>query len=214
MGVQVCRRDGVVIVLPWRTGRKVVPELLEHWADWLDAKVDEFGVRHGPEIRQYATGSEVLVLGRPRRLVVAALPSGRSRARFELGDEVLALELPPREVFDPRPALERYLRRFARADLEGRVARWSAEIGRFPRKVIVGERTSRWGSCSPRGTLSFCYRLVMAPARVVDSIVAHEICHLAHLDHGRRFYALLDAACPWHREADAWLRENHDDLVI
>lgn len=214
MGVQVDKRDGVVVVLPKRVALKVVPELLEHWADWLDEKVDEYGVRHGPEVRQYATGSEVNILGRPRRLDITPLSAGRVRPRFDLTDDVLTMELAPADVFDPRDSLEKFLRRLARTDLNDRVDRWSAEIGLYPRKVIVGERTTRWGSCSPRGTLSFCYRLVLAPERIVDAVVAHEICHLAHLNHGKKFYALLDAACPWNREAGEWLREHHDDLLF
>jgi predicted metal-dependent hydrolase len=146
--------------------------------------------------------------------VITALRADRKRPRFDLGDEVLSLELAPADVLDPRDRLEKSLRRLARTDLNERVARWSDEIGLYPRKVIVGERTTRWGSCSPRGTLSFCYRLVMAPERIIDAVVAHEICHLAHLNHGKRFYALLDAACPWHREAGRWLKDHHDDLLL
>jgi predicted metal-dependent hydrolase len=62
--------------------------------------------------------------------------------------------------------------------------------------------------------LSFCYRLIMAPPEVIDAVVAHEICHLAHMNHGPRFYALLDEACPGHRRAMAWLRENEDNLLL
>jgi predicted metal-dependent hydrolase len=214
MGVHVDKRDGVVVVLPWRTGLKVVPGLLEDWAEWLNEKVEEYGVRHGPEVKGYATGSELLVFGRPRRLLISALPPGRKRPRFDLADEVLAAELAPDDIFAPREQLEKYLRRLARADLNERVSRWSGEIGLYPKKVIVGERTTRWGSCSPRGTLSFCYRLVMGPERIIDAVVAHEICHLAHLNHGKRFYALLDKACPWHREAGRWLKDHHDDLLL
>ena len=214
MGVQVDKRDGVVVVLPKRVALKVVPELLEHWADWLDEKVEEYGVRHGPEVRQYATGSEISILGRPRRLEITALSAGRMRPRFDLTDDVLAMELVPEDALDPRDSLEKFLRRLARTDLKARVDRWSAEIGLYPKKVIVGERTTRWGSCSPRGTLSFCYRLVLAPEEIVDAVVAHEICHLAHLNHGKKFYTLLDAACPWNREAGQWLREHHDDLLF
>ena len=155
-----------------------------------------------------------ILLGRPRRLVITALPGGRRRPRFDLSDEVLALELAPDDVFDPRPQLEKYLRRMARADLHERVGRWSDEIGLYPTKVIVGERTTRWGSCSPRGTLSFCWRLVLAPPHVVDAVVAHEVCHLAHLDHSPRFWALLDGACPWHREAREWLDDHHEALIL
>lgn len=214
MGVQVCRRDGVVITLPQRVGLKVVPELLEHWADWIDAKADEYGVRHGPRVRLFSTGSEIPILGVPRRLEITNLPPGRKRPVLDLAAETLTCALSAADVFDVRPVLERYLRGLARKDLTARTDRWAGRIGLHPRKVIVGERTSRWGSCSARGTLSFCYRLIMAPPEVVDAVVAHEICHLAHLDHGRRFYALLDRVCPDHRASMAWLREHEDDLLL
>jgi len=214
MGVQVCKRDGVVIVLPQKVGLKVVPELLEHWADWIDAKADEYGVRHGPLIREYATGSEILIMGRPRKLAVSNLPNGRKRPIVELGEDSLSMVLAPADVFEIRPILEKYLRRLARKDLTERTALWSDRIGLFPRRVIIGERTSRWGSCSVRGTLSYCYRLVMARPEAVDAVVAHEICHLAHLNHSRRFYGLLDKVCPDHRVWMKWLVDNHDDLQL
>ena len=122
MGVQVCKRDGVVIVLPQRVGLKVVPELLEHWADWIDAKADEYGVRHGPRIRQYATGSEILVLGRPRVLRITNLPPDRKRPVIDLEDASLSLALSPSDVFEIRPVLEKYLRRLARKDLTERIS--------------------------------------------------------------------------------------------
>ena len=214
MGVQVCKRDGVVITLPARVGLKVGPELLEHWADWIDAKADEFGVRHGPQVRSFSTGSVIPVLGTPRHLAITNLPNGRKRPVIDLTDDSLTLALAPADVFDVRPVLEKYLRRLARRDFTERTALWADRIGLFPRKVIVGERTSRWGSCSGRGTLSFCYRLIMAPPDVIDAVVAHEICHLAHLNHSRRFYALLDKVCPGHRESMTWLREHEDDLLL
>lgn len=213
-GVQVCRQQGVVITLPWRTAGAEVPRLLARWGSWLAGKADELGVRLGPVVRGYATGSEILVLGRPRRLEVQALPAGKVRPVVALGPDSLVMQLGPDDVWDPRPVLERHLRGLARADLPGRVDRWAAVVGRRPRKVIIGERTTRWGSCSARGTVSFCYRLVMAPPAAIDAVVAHEVCHLAHLDHGPGFYALLDAACPDHRQAARWLADHHDRLIL
>ena len=54
----------------------------------------------------------------------------------------------------------------------------------------------------------------MAPPDTVDAVVAHEICHLAHLNHSRRFYALLDRVCPGHSESMKWLDEHEDDLLL
>ncbi len=214
VGVQVSRRDGLVVVLPRRAARRDAEAALRHWAQWIDGQVEKHGVRHGPRRIELTDGSPLLVLGEPRTLVLAPLPAGRSRPRAVLADATLTLELGAADLLSPRPVLERWLRRRARRDLEERTAHWADTLDLHPAKVIVGERTSRWGSCSRQGTLSFCYRLVMAPPRVIDAVVAHEVCHLAHLDHSRRFWTLLDGACPWHRDAYAWLSEHEDDLII
>lgn len=212
--IQVSRRDGVVVVLPRRTPLAEVPELLAYGGAWLERMVAEHDVAAGPVRRAYATGSELLVLGRARRLVLMPLPAERKRPRIDLRDGVLLMELPAAAILDPRPPLENWLRGFARQYLSQRVAVLAGSIGLEPRRVIVGERTTRWGSCSARGTLSFCYRLVMAPPAVVDAVVAHELCHLRHLNHGRRFYRLLRIACPDHDQQMQWLSEHGDELLL
>ncbi len=213
-GLEVSRREGLVVSVPWRAREEIVPGLLHQWADWLVAKLDEHDAWDGPCVREYATGSELLVLGRPRRLRLKALDPRERGWRAELSDDRLVLHMPAEAILSPRPVVEQYLRGLAREHLPGRVEYWAQRVGRRPSRVIVGERTTRWGSCSPSGTLSFCYRLVMAPPEVIDSIVAHEVCHLRHLDHSRRFWGLLDEVCPQHRRCRDWLNEHEDDLII
>ena len=214
LGVQVSAREGVVVVLPKRTAMREAEYVLAQCAEWVDGVVDKYGVREGPLRSELTTGSPLLVLGERRMVKLAALPSGRSRARITLEDDILNCELPPQEILDPRPALQRWLRRLARQEIPPMVDHWAGELGLSPSRVIMGERTSRWGSCSARGTLSFCYRLVMAPPRVIDAIVAHEVCHLAHLNHSKRFWSLLDSACPWHRESEAGLNDHHEAMIL
>jgi len=212
--VQVCRRDGVVVVLPWRTSRAIMPDLLAEWGEWMDTQAEQLGVRLGPQVKQYAGGSTVNILGEPCLIEVRESGTGGRVSRVERVGDTLVLSLQPADVFDIRGVLEKYLRKVARNDLTTRTRYWSGCLDLYPQRVVVGERTTRWGSCSARGTLSFCYRLVMAPPHVVDAIVAHELCHLRHHNHGREFYALLDAVCPWRGEADTWLRKHHDDLLF
>jgi predicted metal-dependent hydrolase len=212
--VRVNRQDGVLVTLPWRVPYRVLPSLLAEWEEWLLAQAEKFGVWNGPVVREFTTGSEVYVLGRLRKLNLVPLAPDRSRTTSYLEDESLTLGLSPSRILDPRADLEKTLRRMAREDLETRVDRWAAVVGRTPTRMIVGERRSRWGSCSRRGALSFCYRLVMAPPATIDAVVAHELCHLVHLNHSPRFYALLDRVCPGHREAMAWLAEHHTELLL
>ena len=212
--VQVCRREGIVVVLPWRTSKAVMPELLADWGEWMDKQAEKLGVRLGPSLKQYTTGSTVIILGEPCLIEVREAPTGRQASQVERLGDTLIMSLKPADVFDTRPVLEKYLRDVARNDLKTRTRYWSERLDLYPSRVIVGERTTRWGSCSPSGTLSFCYRLVMAPPHVVDSVVAHELCHLRYLNHGKGFYVLLDRACPWRAEADEWLRQHQDDLLL
>ena len=106
----------------------------------------------------------------------------------------------------------RWLRAAARAEIAPRVADKAARLGRPYRGVAIREARTRWGSCSPRGNLSFCWRLVMAPEPVLDYVVAHEVAHLAELNHGERFWSHVAELCEDPAGARAWLRANGPSL--
>ena len=214
VGVTVSARGGVEVVMPRRATLREVDELLAAHADWLARQADRHDVWDGPRRRSWATGSELPLLGERLRLDIAPLPAGRSRARAEVAEGRLRLQLPPDGVLDPRPALERWLRDVAGRHLRQRTAAIAERVALHPRRVMVGERTSRWGSCSGRGTISYCYRLVMAPREVVDAVVVHELCHLAHANHGPRFQALVRRHCPDHDLHMDWLRRHGGELEI
>ena len=75
-------------------------------------------------------------------------------------------------------------------------------IGLRPRRITVKDTRSRWGSCGPDGTLMFCWRLVMAPPHVQDYVVAHEVAHLRHLDHGKQFWVAGGGTDAAHQNRD------------
>jgi predicted metal-dependent hydrolase len=72
-------------------------------------------------------------------------------------------------------------------------------------RIALRDQRSRWGSCSSRGTLSFNWRLVLAPHDVLDYVVVHEVCHLAELHHGPAFWALVAKRRPGYVESKRWL---------
>jgi predicted metal-dependent hydrolase len=83
------------------------------------------------------------------------------------------------------------------------------EVGR----IQIRDQRTRWGSCSARGTLSFNWRLVLAPYDVLDYVVVHELCHLREPNHSRRFWSLVESRRPGWREHRAWLREHGAELL-
>jgi len=115
---------------------------------------------------------------------------------------------------DARPAIERFYRRAARAEIAERLDRATAVAGvRYRDLSIRGQRT-RWASCSSSGHMSFNWRLLLAPESVLEYVVWHEVCHLEMLDHSRRFWALLERRWPRYREDRDWLRRHGATLVI
>jgi len=86
-------------------------------------------------------------------------------------------------------------------------------IGVEPARVQIRDQRSRWGSCSTRGTLSFNWRLVLAPFDVLDYVVVHELCHLREPNHSSRFWKLVEQRRPdWRAQRD-WLHEHGPELL-
>ncbi len=105
-----------------------------------------------------------------------------------------------------------WLKAEARIHIGERVAEYSGSLDVRPKRVTIRDTTSRWGSCSSLNYLSFSWRLIMAPAYVLDYVVAHEVAHLRELNHERRFWRLVDALVPHTKESQAWLDEHGSTL--
>ena len=81
-----------------------------------------------------------------------------------------------------------------------------------PARITIRDTTSRWGSCSRKGNLSFSWRLVLAPPQALDTVAAHELCHLRVFGHGPKFHSLLAGRVPDHAAWRRWLRRHAPEL--
>jgi predicted metal-dependent hydrolase len=75
-----------------------------------------------------------------------------------------------------------------------------------PRRISMKDTRTRWGSCAADGSLAFSWRLVMTPDFVQDYVASHEVAHLKHMNHGKRFWALVNRLTPHTATAIPWLR--------
>ena len=101
----------------------------------------------------------------------------------------------------------------AKAVLPGRVAYYAAALGVDYGRITIRAQRTRWGSCSARGDLNFNCLLMLTPPEIVDSVVAHELCHRKHMDHSPAFYAELQRVCPDYAACRAWLKRNGPVLL-
>jgi predicted metal-dependent hydrolase len=199
--VNVDARDGVEVVLPARAPRRDAAAAMAELRPWVRRR-----------LRVLAEAAEELGLGDGtvpylgERLELVAQP-GRTRVARN-GERLLV------PAANPRVALERWYRRRARTEIAPRLDAACQRAGlRHGGLTIRGQRT-RWASCSPTGAMSFNWRLLLAPAPVLEAVVWHEVCHLRVADHSPRFWALLERHCPDYRVHQRWLRRYGDLLVL
>ena len=109
-------------------------------------------------------------------------------------------------------ALEKRYRAAAKNYIPRRVEYYHQFAGGHYHKITIRDQKTRWGSCSASGTLSFNFRLMMAPPRVLDYVVVHELCHLTHMNHSKEFWNMVESILPDYKEHRKWLKENGHTL--
>jgi predicted metal-dependent hydrolase len=215
---------GVVVTLPMaaRLGRggadRVIREFLTEREPWLRRHLDrQSAMQTRLDARPHLDdGRLVPYLGVPHRVRVTDAPRGVrasrvSRVGGDDGDELL-VEVGPRDGRETAAILEAWFRERARAALAAAVDRHAAALGVTPASIAIRDTTSRWGSCSRRRALSFSWRLVLAPPAALDSVAAHEVCHLRVFGHGRAFWALLETRVPDYAAWRRWLKVHAPEL--
>lgn len=148
------------------------------------------------------------------------VPQGTSRAGVErlLEEKRSWIEAQrrrqvPRLCLDPAAVSESQARTAARECVSTLAQEEAERIGVEYRRIRIGGQRTRWGSCSSRGTLSFNWRLVLAPPEVLDYVVVHELCHLRVPNHSGQFWALVERHRPHWRRQRAWLRDYGPELL-
>ena len=109
-------------------------------------------------------------------------------------------------------ALEKRYRDAAKDYIPKRVEYYHQFTGGSYQKITIRDQKTRWGSCSGTGTLSFSFRLMLAPPRVLDYVVVHELCHLTHMNHSKEFWNMVENILPDYKEHRKWLKENGHTL--
>lgn len=205
----VIEPDGRVIVrAPEDTSPEKIEDIIESKRLWIYKNLAEWRDLNATRvIREFRNGEGFLYLGRSYRLLLVAnqeepllLKAGRFRLRRDLVDrgEIPAAKAAFRDYFVAR----------GMARISERVAYFAPKVGIVAGKIGVRELGSRWASCSPTGNLAFHWKCMMAPPKIIDYIVVHELCHMHHLDHSDAFWNEVDKVMPDFYERKEWLRKN------
>ena len=191
----------IVLTMPPRGSLREAKAFAQKHGGWIATRL-----RRLPAAAPFADGAVIPLRGLTHRIVHR--PRARGTVWCETAPDGEALLC----VAGDAPHIERrvsdYLRREAKRDLEAASRRVAAELGVAIKRVSVRDQSSRWGSCSTTGVLSYSWRLILAPSHVLDYLAAHEVAHLIEMNHSPRFWRLVHRRVPGLRPRQGLARRS------
>lgn len=200
---------------PVGVSRADLDQLVRQKRAWIERKRREQSEQLAriPDYR-YQTGTRLPWLDGELTLECVTGP----RAGVERRGERLCVRCSRRSRRDPeaqvRALVRDWYRQAALSELTARTQALAARLGLRHTGVRVRATRSKWGHCTSRGEIQYNWQILLAPASVVDYLVAHEVCHLRHPNHSRAFWELVGSVCPDYRRQRDWLKTNGRCLVL
>ncbi|HZP70263.1 MAG TPA: SprT family zinc-dependent metalloprotease [Pseudolabrys sp.] len=194
----------VVLTMPPRGSVRQAKEFAEKHGAWISTRL-----RRLPDTVPFAHGAAFPLRGVEHR--IDHRTGVRGTVWIETGADMPLLCVAGAAPHLPRRVRD-YLKREAKRDLEAASRGAAQALGVDIKRVSVRDQSSRWGSCSTTGVLSYSWRLVLAPPFVLGYLAAHEVAHLVEMNHSRRFWRLVEQICPDMGRAKAWLDAHGADL--
>ncbi|MCO5734634.1 M48 family metallopeptidase [Rhizobium sp. SSA_523] len=192
------------LTVPTGLRAREIDAFLARHDGWLRTKLSKFS-----NSQALGPGGTLLLRGVAHRIVHTGTLRGLTEVAEEEGEPVIRVSGLEGHL---GRRLEAFLKKEARYDLERLSAIYAGRIGKPIKSVTMKDTRSRWGSCTWDGSLSFSWRIVMAPDYVIDYLAAHEVAHLREMNHGPQFWALCASLCPDMERARRWLKAHGSQL--
>lgn len=202
----------VSIIVPDQLPVDRITKLLKDKDRWIREKISLQREALPSSCKQYISGESFSYLGRNYRLKV--IDGLFAPVKLIEGRLIVVLPNSQEHPHMIRNALIRWYKHHAEIKLNAKAQRYNSIVGVIPKSIGVRTFKSRWGSCSPAGQIDFNWKIIMAPNRIVDYVVIHELCHLIHHDHSPLFWKEVERAMPDYAECKEWLKMNAVKLDI
>jgi len=196
----------VSVTLPRGVPRSEAEKMLLQHSAWLMGQLERTARAKTPT--KTLPADVILLRGEVKKVVVREERDRQTRLRVEEGSDRLVILAPVGMGKAGRSLALPWLKAQAREEITAAAQKWAGRMGLSYRALSIRDQKTRWGSCSSRGTLSFNWRLVMAPPAIMEYVVIHELAHLKQPNHSKAFWQLTGQYYPDHKKARAWLRSN------
>lgn len=211
----------VRVLVPSTLPEQKIVELVERKSQWIQGKIDHFQEIQGNDReKEYISGESFTYLGRNYRLkIVSDGANDGANDGVKLINGRFYVNAPSDMPQDARnqlvvEQLTEWYREHAVVRLRDKTRRYAKQMNLSPVSVGIKDYKSRWGSCHTDGRIYYNWRVIIAPHSIVDYVVVHELCHLVHGDHSKKFWKLLGSIIPDYVERKQWLKVNGSGLRI
>jgi predicted metal-dependent hydrolase len=196
-----------ILTMPPRGTLADARDFAQRHGGWIAARLGRL-----PKAAPFQPGTIVPLRGVAHRIVHRAGVRGTVWTETRESGERILCVAGETEHIDRR--VHDYLKREVRKDLQKAAQAYAQALGVKVKRLSIRDQSSRWGSCTSAGSLSFSWRLILAPPFVLDYLAAHEVAHLVEMNHSRRFWAVVDRLHPDSDRCRAWLKAKGQDLHL
>lgn len=201
--------DGSLLVrAPLRANKKLIDTFVGSKEKWIEKQrlklAHQLSTQPGKETKQY---NQILYLGKD--YPVEIVEQLEKQLIFDGKKFIIA----KKNYSQIASMIEAWYRNEARRLMNDRVSRYARNYHLEPKKIRITSARTRWGSCSSLGTVSFSWRLIMAPLDVIDYVVVHELVHLHEKNHQKAFWAKVALILPDYESRRKWLRINGGNIM-
>ena len=213
MGITVDTDGSVTVIPPTGLKSEAIKKVVQKKARWIFGKQRYFTeLRSRFPVKEFVSGEEALFLGKRYRLKV--ISNGNVPEIRREGRRIYVGVSSVQKKNQIKSLLTDWYQMQADDVIKKRVERLSPKVGVQPKAIKVKNQEKRWGSCSKAGILRFNWKIIMAPASIIDYVAVHELCHLKFQNHSSAFWKLVASVLHDYRERREWLKQNAPTLGI
>jgi len=202
----------VKVTVPKNLSDERIEELIKGRTLWIKQKLALQATAIVSKPKEYVDGEAFAYLGRNYRLKCAN--GTEESVKLRSGYLNVTIKNGKRNSEHIKAAIEQWYRTKALLRLIDKTNRYSAILKVEPTSINLKDYKAMWGSCSPKGVVSYNWRIILAPHKIVDYIVVHELCHLIEPNHSSKYWKQVRSVIPDYENSKEWLKNNGSSLLI
>ena len=202
----------VKVTVPKNLSDERIEELIKRRVLWIKQKLALQASAIVSKPKEYVDGEAFAYLGRNYRLKCAN--GTEESVKLKSGYLNVTTKNGKRNSEHIKAAIEQWYRTKALSRLIDKTKRYSAILKVEPTSINLKDYKAMWGSCSPKGVVSYNWRIILAPHKIVDYIVVHELCHLIEPNHSSKYWKQVRSVIPDYENSKEWLKNNGSSLLI